>query len=188
VRVKFCGMTNLEDALYAVDLGVDYVGFVFYPKSKRAIEYKKAKSIIENIKGRVKTVGVFVEQNSDEVRKTVSFCGLDYAQVYSNVEGVDTIRVYRIADSLPDKVSYGFVLFDSCTKSVGGSGVGFDWELIKGCNYIDRLFLAGGVSFDNVSQAKELGVYGVDLVSSIEKYPGKKDLDKMKEFIRIVKG
>ncbi len=188
MMVKFCGMTNLKDVLIAVDLGVDFVGFVFYEKSKRFVKYEKVREIIKNIKGNVKTVGVFVEQSDSEIKNTMDFCGLDYAQVYRDIDGIDSIRVYRIKNELPDTKRDGLILFDSYTKTIGGSGISFDVGLLKDFKRKDRLFVAGGISVYNVESVMEMDVFGVDLVSSIESYPGKKDVNKMKEFLRIVKG
>ncbi len=187
MKVKFCGMTNLDDVLAAVDLGVDFIGFVFYTKSKRFISYDKAKNIIKNINNSVKTVGVFVDQDEKEIKIAMEYCGLDYAQVYHDFQGFNTIRVYRIADRLPIVKSNGLILFDSYTKSVGGSGIAFDKSLIKDVDYKNRLFIAGGVGINNIDEIVDIDPFGVDLVSSIEAYPGKKDIKKMKEFMKIVK-
>ncbi len=187
MKIKMCGMTNLEDVLCAVDLGVDFVGFVFYEKSKRFIGYEETKKIIDKVNSNIKKVGVFVEQSDKEILDVVNFCSLDYAQVYRQVEGVNTIVVYRIRNKLPKNVDRGFVLFDSYTKLMGGSGISFDVEIVKNFNFKDRLFVAGGVSVNNIERIAEFGVFGVDLVSSIEQYPGKKDKRKMEDFMRIVR-
>jgi len=188
MKVKFCGMTNYEDVKSAIDLGVDFVGFVFYEKSKRYVSFEEAKEIVDKVKGEVKTVGVFFGYDKTAVVKGFNFCRLDYAQVYEDLNGIPTIRVYRIKDKLPDKVQDGLVLFDVYTEKGGGSGKSFNWGLLKSCLYRDRLFVAGGVDSDNVVFLKSLGVFGVDLVSSIEEYPGKKSFSKMKEFMEVVRG
>jgi len=188
MKIKFCGMTNLDDALAAVDLGVDFVGFVFYPKSKRFISYDKVKDIIKNINDSVKTVGVFVEQDEKEIKTAMEYCRLDYAQVYHDFQGFNSIRVYRVAGRLPAVKSDGLILFDSYTKSVGGSGIAFDKSLIKNVDYKNRLFIAGGIGINNIDEIVDIDPFAVDLVSSIEAYPGKKDIKKMKEFMKIVKG
>ncbi len=188
VKVKFCGMTNREDVRNAIECGVDFVGFVFCEKSKRYVDYDTVRRITGEFRqSGVGFVGVFVEQGDDEIKKAMEFCRLDYAQVYRDVEGIKTIRVYRIKDMLPESVADGFVLFDSFTKMIGGSGVSFDVNLIEGIDYRDRLFIAGGVNESNVKRIASFGVYGVDLVSSIEAYPGKKDKEKMEGFMKIVR-
>ncbi len=188
MKVKFCGMTNAEDVSAAVELGVDFVGFVFYEKSKRFVTYEQVRTITESINSDIKKVGVFVEQSNEEIKKAVEFCNLDYAQVYKTVEGVDTIRVYRIKDEPPKDISDGLILFDSYTKSIGGSGVSFDLSLLKNFEHKNRLFVAGGINIDNVTFIAQLNVFGVDLVSSIEAYPGKKDIKKMEDFMKVVRG
>ncbi len=188
MKVKFCGMTNYEDVKSAIDLGVDFVGFVFYEKSKRYISFEEAKRIVDKVRGEVKTVGVFFGYDKNTVGEGFKFCGLDYAQVYEDVDGIPTIRVYRIKDRLPDVVQDGLVLFDVYTEIGGGSGKSFDWEMLKGCTYRDKLFVAGGVSVNNVKFLNDLGVFGVDLVSSVEEYLGKKSYSKMREFMETVRG
>ncbi|WP_022670957.1 phosphoribosylanthranilate isomerase [Hippea alviniae] len=187
MKVKFCGMTNYEDVKASIDLGVDFVGFVFYKKSKRFIDYRQAREIIEKIKGEVKTVGVFVDESCEEIEEIMNFCGLDYAQVYKDCLLKRRIRVYRIKDKLPEKVTDGLLLFDKFTDSIGGSGKSFDFDLIKGFPFKDRLFIAGGISIENVKLLIDMGVYGVDLVSSVEAYPGKKDFEKMRKFMEFVR-
>jgi len=187
MKVKFCGMTNKEDVSAAVELGVNFIGFVFYERSKRFVTYEQVRKITEDINGSVKKVGVFVEQTDKEIEKAVEFCNLDYAQVYKSIAGVNTIRVYRIKDELPKDISNGLILFDSYTKSIGGSGVSFDLDLLKRFKHKNRLFVAGGVNIDNVALIADLNVFGVDLVSSIEAYPGKKDMKKMENFMKAVR-
>lgn len=181
--VKFCGMTNLKDVFYSLDLGVDFVGFVFYKKSPRFIEPQEVKNILKQLPKDTKSVGVFVEESKNEIVSIMDYCGLNYAQVYSDVNIQNIIRVYRIKDTLPDKIYEGLVLLDSLTAQVGGSAQKFDWSLLKDFYAISRTFVAGGVSLDNIEEIANYKPYGVDLVSSIEAYPGKKDPVKMKNFI-----
>ncbi len=181
-------MTNKEDVEWAVELSVDFAGFVFYPESRRFVSYADAKAIVEDFKGKIGFVGVFVLQTDEEIKEVMELCSLDYAQVYRSVAGIENrIRVYRIKDSLPEDVESGLILFDTYTSSIGGSGVSFDVNLIKDADYRDRLFVAGGVNTENLRDIATLDVYGVDLVSSIEAYPGKKDFNKMKEFMEAVR-
>ncbi len=188
MKVKFCGMTNYEDVKNAIDLGVDFVGFVFFKKSRRYISFEEAKGIVDKVKGEVKTVGVFFDCERATILEAFGFCGLDYAQVYEDMNGIPTIRVYRIKSELPEKVQDGLILFDVYTEKGGGSGKSFNWELLESFPYRERLFVAGGVNVDNVQFLKGLGVFGVDLVSSVEEYPGKKSYSKMKEFMERVRG
>ena len=185
--VKFCGMTNLQDVFYSLDLGLDFVGFVFYKKSPRYIEPQEVKNILKQLPKNTKSVGVFVEESENEIVSIMDYCGLKYAQVYNDVNIQNKIRVYRIKDTLPDKVYDGLVLLDSLTAQVGGSAQKFDWCILEEFYATNRAFIAGGVSLDNIEEIAKYKPYGVDLVSSIETYPGKKDPIKMKNFIDKVR-
>ncbi|WP_035588956.1 phosphoribosylanthranilate isomerase [Hippea jasoniae] len=188
MRVKFCGMTNLEDVGFAAKLGVDFVGFVFFKKSKRFVEPEKVKQILSRLHTKVKTVGVFVGQSKDEIVDIMNYCMLDFAQVYEDFDLPNAIRVYRIKDKLPDVKKDGFILFDCYVDSFGGAGKSFNWDLLDDVDFKDRLFVAGGINAQNVLKLKEMGVFGVDLVSSIEEYPSKKSFKKMEEFMKAVRG
>ncbi|MBA4417986.1 MAG: hypothetical protein C0392_08760 [Syntrophus sp. (in: bacteria)] len=188
VKIKFCGMTNMDDCLAARDLGVDFIGFVFYRKSKRYIEPVKVREITERLQGKAKTVGVFVEETEEEIRDICAFCGLDFAQVYGRAGGItNKISVYRIKDRVPDVNEGGLILFDSNTDGFGGSGTPFDLDLLKGHQALSRVFIAGGIGETNVYDALRLNPFGIDLVSSIEAYGGKKDLSKMKSLVSKVR-
>ncbi len=108
VKIKICGMTNLEDCQTAIDLGVDFIGFVFYKKSARYVAPEMVREISERISRKAKTVGVFVEETEDEIDRLVDFCHLDFAQVYNRQNGphgANRICVYRIKDTLPEVAS-----------------------------------------------------------------------------------
>jgi phosphoribosylanthranilate isomerase len=187
VKVKFCGMTNLDDCMAAVDLSVDFIGFVFYRKSRRYIEPKKARGIIEKLGGKIKTVGVFVEETEEEIKQMLNYCSLDFAQTYKEANVKNSISVYRVKDRLPDVVVEGLVLFDSYTYQFGGSGLPFDVNLLKDHHALNRAFIAGGINEHNVYDVLVLNPFGIDLVSSIEKYRGKKDISKMENFVKKVR-
>lgn len=192
VKIKFCGMTNPDDCMAAVDLSIDFIGFVFYRESARYIEPKRVRRITERLAGRIKTVGVFVEKTGDEVREVVDYCNLDFAQVYGEtacdeVKAEKRISAYRVRDRLPGAIADGLVLFDSFTNGFGGSGMPFNVNLLEGHSALDRAFIAGGVSEENVADVLQLRPFGIDLVSSIEKYKGKKDVQKMKNLVKKVR-
>ncbi len=146
-KVKFCGMTNLDDCLAAIDLGVDFIGFVFYEKSARYVTPRAVHAITKRIGGQVKTVGVFVDQNEDEINHLLAFCGLDFAQIYHPVDGIENrITVYRVKDKAPEVHEGGLVLFDSHSEGFGGSGTSFDVGLLGGHPALKRAFVAGGIA------------------------------------------
>lgn len=188
VKIKFCGMTNPEDCAAAIDLSVDFVGFVFYKRSRRYIMPGRVRRIVEGLGGRVATVGVFVEEGDEAIREIVDYCGLDFAQVYRESALPHTIRAHRIGDRLPDRPGAGLILFDSASPGGGGSGLPFDLRLLKGFDALDRTFVAGGINERMVEDVLSLGPFGIDLVSSIEAFPGKKDYRKMEIFVEKVRG
>lgn len=192
VKIKLCGMTNTDDCMAAADLSVDFIGFVFYRKSTRYIEPKTVRRITEGLAGRIRTVGVFVEETGNEVREILDYCNLDFAQVYDEaacdeVKAEKRISAYRVGNGLPGAIADGLVLFDSLTNGFGGSGVPFNVNLLKGHSALDRAFIAGGVNEGNVADVLQLRPFGIDLVSSIEKYKGKKDVQKMKNLVKKVR-
>jgi phosphoribosylanthranilate isomerase len=193
VKIKICGMTNLEDCLAAIALGVDYAGFVFYKESARYVAPEIVREISEAINGKIKTVGVFVEETEDEIDKLVDFCHLDFAQIYSSMTGAspgnraNRICVYRIKDTVPEVATEDFILFDSYSEGFGGSGMSFDVNLLKDHNALGRAFIAGGIDEENVYRALDLKPFGIDLVSAVEKEKGNKDPFKMERFVKKVR-
>jgi len=188
VKIKICGMTNLEDCRVAIDLGVDFVGFVFYKKSARYVTSEMVREISERINEKVKTVGVFVEETEDEIDRLIDFCHLNFAQIYNNRAATDNrINVYRVKDHLPEVAANGLVLFDSYSEGFGGTGTSFDINLLKNHSALGRAFIAGGIDEGNVYRALDLKPFGIDLVSSVEKEKGKKDLFKMERLVKKVR-
>jgi len=188
VKIKVCGMTNLDDCLKAEELGVDFIGFVFYRQSKRFVAPQEARKMREAMGPSIKTIGVFVDENDEEMRRIVDYCNLDYAQVYRESSLVNTIRAFRVADALPSAIpGEGLLLFDSFTGGIGGSGQGFSTDLVAGRPFADRAFIAGGINEENVADVLRIKPFGVDLVSSLEAYPGKKDHAKIERFVKTVR-
>lgn len=188
VRIKFCGMTNLDDCLAAIDLSVDLVGFVFYDRSPRYIMPGRARKISRRLDGQVKKVGVFVEEDDGEIAEVMEYCGLDFAQVYRASQLPNTICAYRIRDRLPEELSTGLVLFDRYSEGFGGSGRAFDLGLLDNCQEVNRAFIAGGLNERNVESVLRFTPFGVDVASGVEAYPGKKDYRRMARFTEKVRG
>jgi len=202
VRAKICGITNLADALDAVKSGCDALGFIFYKKSPRYINPGKAKEIIERLPARIIKVGVFVNSPKAAIRKIAKLCSLDMLQFHgdegvnfcSGFSGYKTIKVFRLKSSLSLKDiapyrTYAY-LFDTYNrKKFGGTGHVLGWKSLKGLRKIKKpIFLAGGLSEKNVREAiKTARPDWVDVSSSVEARPGKKDPKKIKRFIDTVK-
>lgn len=193
-RVKICGITNLKDALAAVQCGVDALGFVF-ADSPRKIEPADAKKIIFEIPPFVTTVGVFVDAPAEQVWEIALSCRLDALQFHGNespeyCRGFDkgVIKAFRVKDrSIIDEIARYHVdayLLDS--SSGGGTGKRFNWDLVREIE--DRIILAGGLTPENVGEAiRRIRPYAVDISTGVERSPGKKDHHKIEEFIRNVR-
>jgi len=202
VKVKICGITNLEDALASVEAGCDAVGFLFYRKSPRYINPEKAKMIIKQLPSNIIKIGVFVNAPEDTVRQIAKSCQLDILQFHgdespefcSKFGGYKIIKVFRIKDKIDLAKILRYrtfaYLFDTYVKSkIGGSGKRFNWGLMEKLNEIKKpVFLSGGLNEKNVRQAIELmHPHWVDVSSAVEKRPGKKDHQKVKNFIRAAR-
>jgi len=194
VKVKICGITNYEDAKAAVDLGVDLLGFNFYPKSPRYVTVAQAATIISKLPAFVGILGLFVNASFDQIQQTRNQCGFDWIQLHGdespefcdqfrsvNVRTMKAIRVKNKADiEQAQRYFTDAILLDAFhPEKYGGTGIKFDWNIIG--NITKRIFLAGGINPDNVVRAVELGVYGIDVCSGVEAEPGKKDHKKMKQ-------
>lgn len=200
VRIKICGITNVEDALLSVDLGANALGFVFYKGSKRYIEPENAKSIISKLPPFVTTVGVFANQDLDEIKKIKEKAGFDAFQLHGD-ESPDfcmklkgkVIKAIRVKDSIDPKEIESYptqaILFDNySTEAYGGTGETFGWEILRGFDTSKKIILSGGLTPENVAQAvKIVNPYAVDVSSGVEENPGKKNPDKLKRFIKAVR-
>jgi phosphoribosylanthranilate isomerase len=195
--VKICGITNKDDAIISMEYGADILGFNFYDKSPRYIEPQVAGNIISDLKKdfEFESAGIFVNHNKEYVDNIVRVAGIDILQFHGD-ESPDlllkfnrkTIKAFRIRDKSDISECYkyntDFYLLDAFSKSTyGGTGESFDWDILADIDFRDRLFLSGGISSRNISDArKKINPYAVDLCSSIEKKPGIKDHNKIKEF------
>jgi len=202
VKVKICGITNLEDALAGLFSGADAVGFVFYKKSPRFITPLKARNISRILPKKILKVGVFVDENEARVKKIARLCKLDMLQFHGDeppaycrrFEGYKVIKAFRVRGKI-DAVEisrykvFGF-LFDTFSGSkAGGTGRKFNWNLLPNIAKISgRVFLSGGLTAANVRKAvSKAHPDWVDVSSSLESGPGRKDHQKMQKFIKAVK-
>ncbi|MGB9797703.1 MAG: phosphoribosylanthranilate isomerase [bacterium] len=193
LRVKICGITNLEDAILAVNLGADALGFIFAP-SPRRIEVEKAREIINSLPPFVTTVGVFVNEDARKVKEIADICKLDALQFHGE-ESPDyceqfekkVIKAFKVQsgkelERLKD-YNVSAYLLDSPHK-----GKPFAWELLKGLHFEKPIILAGGLNADNLNEALNIFIpYAVDVSSGVEAYPGKKDERKLRRFMEVIK-
>ncbi|MGE5307832.1 MAG: phosphoribosylanthranilate isomerase [Deltaproteobacteria bacterium] len=201
VKVKICGITNLEDAKTAAGAGCDAIGFVFSEKSPRYITPTEAKLIAGRLPKKTMKVGVFVNARETTVRRIMKECRLDILQFHGNespefcgrFKGVKVVKAFRIkgpSDTarVSDYDTFGY-LFDSFSPAAqGGTGKIFDWSLAAASTGTGKVFfLSGGLDAGNVRQAiAKLKPQWVDVSSGVENAPGKKDPARIREFMRAV--
>lgn len=199
--IKICGITNIEDAVECVRLGANMLGFVFADSPRRA-DVDTVKHISRIVSGDARTVGVFTEE-SDDVISITNDCYLTYAQLHGGqseefarkLSAHRVIRVARVSDdasvdALSQYEAAAFYLLDTYRKGVpGGTGETFDWGLAARAKSLGKpVILSGGLNPDNVADAIAAAQpYAVDVSSGVEESPGKKDLNKVKEFIANVR-
>ncbi|HUW60852.1 MAG TPA: phosphoribosylanthranilate isomerase [Candidatus Bathyarchaeia archaeon] len=203
MKVKICGITNLEDALAACDAGADALGFVFAPEAKarnRYIEPDQARAIIEKLPPFVMTVAVIVNEPPEkligyaELCDRVQLCG---DETFDNIVYIDkqkVIKAYRVGPDFEPAHSIScpasaYLLDAYCGGFHGGTGIPCDWEAAR--RAVDcglPVILAGGLTPDNVAQAiRAVRPLAVDTSGGVEAAPGKKDHDKVRRFIENAK-
>ena len=202
IPVKICGITSLDDATVAVEAGADYIGFMLWEGSKRYIKPSDAMKIVEEVGEYVKTVGIFVNEKPKMVDDLVIGIGLDFAQLHGDetVSYISTLRTERIkAIRVKDEsdIAYAatfehavdYILLDTYVEGErGGTGKTFNWDLAKGLAKDFPVILSGGLNSENVVEAiNRVNPYGVDVSSGVEKSPGIKDHDKIRDFIKAVR-
>jgi phosphoribosylanthranilate isomerase len=201
VRVKICGITNVEDAQVAVDAGADALGFIFCESSPRYLSPSAAARIIQTVPPFVAKVGVFVNSPEESVRRILSECGIDTLQFHGDEPPefcggfpCKVIKAFRVQDE--DSLrrasayrNYAWLLDSYVPGQSGGTGVQFNWELARrAIRESARVILAGGLTPENIGQAvRQVRPYGVDVSSGVEAKPGRKDHAKVKLFIREAK-
>ncbi len=201
VKVKICGITNLEDARAAVDFGADALGFVFFRESPRYIPPKEAAEIIRKIPSLVQTVGVVVNECSDDLERIIAESGVDAIQLHgeeppevcrSSRRAIKAIRVKSL-DSLAPLERYrglvsAFLLDAYAPDALGGTGRLFNWDIAVEAKRFGKIILAGGLTFENVAEAvRYVAPFAVDVSSGVEAGKGRKDHEKMRLFIERAK-
>ena len=191
MRVKICGITYLEDALNAINAGASALGFVFYKPSPRYIEPLVALKIVENLPPFVQTVGLFVNETTDFINKTCKESKMQLAQIIDDDNIVDFfklevkyLKVLRVKskedlNSLKDD----YYLVDAFVDEFGGAGkrLALDWFKDINCS---KFILAGGLNSQNLKEIDGYGFFAVDVSSAVEKQKGKKDNQKMIDFVK----
>ena len=211
IQIKICGLTTNEAVNAAVELGADYVGFVYYPRSPRHVSFAQAAKLIKNEPDIIKTVLVCVDISDDEIEELFLSFSPDFLQLHGN-ESVARVSEIKQRFSLPvikaiavrngDDIAAGMayeavadgLLFDAKAPETlsdalpGGNGLVFDWNLLKNRVFTVPWMLSGGLNAENVHEAICLsGAIAVDVSSSVESAPGIKDVKLIKEFIQAAR-
>ena len=199
-RIKVCGITRIEDALTASRLGVDAIGFVFYPRSPRYISPMQAAKIIRRLPPFVSAVGLFVNPKQCDIDAVLQSCPLGVIQLHGDESPefcmAQSRRVMKAipvssAEDLKRAQSYPCpVLFDAKAPegTYGGTGTTFDWSLLKNFKHDHPLILAGGLNADNVEAALSVRQwFALDVSSGVETSPGIKNDAKLRKFVARVK-
>lgn len=204
MQFKVCGITDIMQAHALEALGVQYIGFIFYPASKRYALGKLSLSDVANFKPvGAKKVGVFVNMELNELLQVVQSAGLDMVQLHGDETPeycaavraqVQTVKVFRVGAAVPDFAPFenvvDYFLFDTDSALYGGTGQHFNWELIKGSPIPKPYFLSGGIGPNDIQGVQVMEktkagktLLALDINSQFELEPGIKNLEKIKTFI-----
>lgn len=199
-RIKICGIVDPDDARAAVAAGADALGFVFYKPSRRYVDPVQAGEIIRRLPAFVDAVGVVVDLGADDLDNIARASGVDYFQFHGSEDprfcdtaGRPYLKALRVGSDtdIPAAVeryagARGILLDTFVQDLPGGTGSTFDWSRIPAALNVP-LFLAGGLTVDNVTEAiRAVRPYGVDVSSGVEQAPGRKDPEKMRQFVLAV--
>ena len=205
VLVKVCGITNLDDALAAADGGADALGFNFYSRSPRYIAPEAAQAIIDRLLPnypRLLTVGVFVNETLDAIKKIAALTGVSALQLHGDetpeyckaLKAYYLIKVFSAGNKFAPQTVLDYdvraIMFDAFDKEAfGGTGKPSDWAVARETRELfPKLFLAGGLSPENVAAAiNEVNPYAVDACSRLESAPGRKDHTRLRAFVAAVR-
>jgi phosphoribosylanthranilate isomerase len=205
MRVKVCGLTNTNQVRQLNELGIEFAGFNFYKRSPRYVHKTMPSTAIKKIGGKINKVGVFVDEDADELLQTVDDCGLYLVQLHGNESPrycerisnyISVIKVFRLSDD--DNVEWkikdfydaaDMFMFDTETAAFGGSGKKFNWEILKDLNIHKPFLLAGGISVEDTDELKKFAqqtvakdLFAIDINSKFEVMPGMKDIELVKTF------
>ncbi|MBN8837863.1 MAG: phosphoribosylanthranilate isomerase [Sphingobacteriia bacterium] len=210
MRIKVCGITNTEQVQLLDEMGVEFCGFIYYPKSPRYVYKHMPASHIKKIKGNINKVGVFVNASEQEILKAVDECGLYLVQLHGDetprqcekiANYITVVKAFRIseADNILWKIKdyvdvVDMFLFDTEGVGYGGTGKKFNWKMLEGLQIGKPFFLSGGIQPDDAPQieafskdvvAKDL--FSIDINSKFEISPGIKDMKTVEKFVKEIK-
>jgi phosphoribosylanthranilate isomerase len=203
VRVKICGITNWTDARRAAEAGADFLGFNFWPSSPRYVRPAGARRIARRLPRGIRIVGVFVNESEEKMLRIARAVGLDYIQLHGDespqavarlgrsipvIKMVPVPKSFRPAHLAPFRRASAVLLDVFDRRARGGTGKTFDWQMARRAAKKNRIFLAGGLTPENVGAAiRNARPYAVDVCSGVEARPGKKDDARVKALMRAVR-
>jgi phosphoribosylanthranilate isomerase len=209
MRIKVCGMTRLDQLIKLDELGIEFAGFIFYPKSPRYIKKFHLSALdVKREKLNINRVGVFVNATAEEILKTVDDWRLQMVQLHGDESPkfcehisnhITTIKAFRIGPDenidwkiYPYRDSADMYLFDTVGVSYGGTGIQFDWDVLEKAQINKPYFLSGGIGADDVEKIKQFihgqkDLFSIDVNSRFEISPGVKDMDLIEAFCKKIK-
>ena len=207
MRIKVCGLTNINQVRQLNELGIEFAGFNFYRRSPRYVYKTLPSTAIKKIRSKINKVGIFVDEDVDELLQTVDDCGLYLVQLHGNESPrycekisnyITVIKVFRLNDD--DNVEWkikdyydaaDMFMFDTETTAFGGSGKKFNWKILKDLKINKPFLLAGGISAEDAGELKKFAqqpvakdLFAIDINSKFEVMPGVKDVELIKTFRR----
>jgi phosphoribosylanthranilate isomerase len=206
IKVKVCGMRDPENIRQLVQLDIDFMGFIFYPKSPRYIELSQINKIASLVPSNISKVGVFVNENIQKVFEIASDFNLTYLQLHGSenpdycreckAKGFGVIKAFSVDESfdfnntIPYSEVADYFLFDTISPMHGGTGIKFDWNILKKYTINKPFFLSGGITAEDAETIASLNMpqlYTVDINSKFEIQPALKDVTLINEFIKKIK-
>jgi phosphoribosylanthranilate isomerase len=206
MKLKVCGMKYPDNLLEVAALKPNYLGFIFYPASKRYMVDTLSPEAVAAIDPEIKTVAVFVNETEDKIESIANAYGIKILQLHGEEspelclrlrkKGFKIIKVFSIGTSfdfrtvVPYKHCSDYFLFDTKSEQYGGTGTSFNWEILREYDNEIPFFLSGGVGLENIEEVmklKGLNLFALDVNSKVEVEPGRKDIEKLKKLAQSLK-
>ena len=205
-KIKVCGMTQPDNIRDVASCNPDYLGFIFYDKSKRFVGEELETEVLNGINPSIKKVGVFVNHSTLYIENKIKKYGLSLIQLHGDEsveqckelksKGYTIVKVFQVDNDFdfrviePYKKQVDYFLFDTKSEGYGGTGKKFDWSIFDRYDNEVPLFLSGGLDIESIEEIKKLSklnIHALDINSKFEVEAGKKDVDLIKKFIKLVK-
>lgn len=209
MKLKVCGITQIDQLKQLDELGIDYAGLIFYERSPRYVLNKLRSETVNKLNLSIKKVGVFVNASEEDIMTQIELYGLDLVQLHGNEtpsfckhisDQISVIKAFRINKKNEQNIDWmikpfedfcDYYMFDNGSDAAyGGSGEKFDWSILQTNKINKPFFLSGGIGFDDTEKVKGFQhpfFYAVDVNSMFEIEPGIKNMDQVKTFVQEFK-